>query len=141
MSDEQNKNDSGWQERRKRQRFVAQRDGTTCFWVVMDGQKRPLNDLSLEGFGFPGEASEGERREFDFELRLEGIPDKIRGVARVMNHVPGEHGGQIGCRFVSFSGDGEADLKDWLTTHVIWSSSVRLSEKEAAAIVSGPSLI
>lgn len=38
------------QERRRRQRFVAKRWGNVCFWVVIDGQRRPLNDLSLEGF-------------------------------------------------------------------------------------------
>lgn len=141
MSAEPDTHDSEWQERRKRQRFIAQRDGATCFWLVMDGTKHPLNDLSLEGFGFPGTADAATSRDFDFELRLEGIPDKIRGVARVMNHVPGENGGQIGCRFISFAGDGQEDLKEWLTTHVIWSSSVRLSEKEAAAIVAGPSLV
>ncbi len=141
MGDEDKKADCGWQERRKRQRFLARRDGTTCFWIVMDGTRHPLIDLSLEGFGFPGEAHDSVQRDFDFELQLEGIPDKIRGIARVMNHVPGEHGGQIGCCFVSFSGEGREDLLTWLTTHVIWSSSVRLSEKEAVAIVSGPSLV
>ncbi|MCL2658694.1 MAG: PilZ domain-containing protein [Betaproteobacteria bacterium] len=141
MSTEENASGSDYQERRRNQRFIAKRDGETCFWILMDGQRKPLNDLSLSGFGIPGAAEDATPREFDFELRLEGIPDKIRGVARIVNHVPNATGGQIGCRFVSFQGDGEENLKEWLTTHVIWSSSVRLSEKEAAAIVSGPSMI
>jgi hypothetical protein len=40
-------------ERRRRQRFVAKRWGSVCFWIVINGQRLPLNDLSLEGFSLP----------------------------------------------------------------------------------------
>lgn len=46
-------NEVGSGERRKRQRFVARRWGSVCFWVVIDGERLPVNDLSLEGFSVP----------------------------------------------------------------------------------------
>ena len=49
--------------------------------------------------------------------------------------------GVLGCRFASLEGDGAMRLHDWLTIHVISTATVRISESEAAAIVSGPSLI
>ena len=128
-----------YSERRKRQRFVASRDGNPCFWVAIDGERSPLIDLSLEGFSIAGEPQ--PPRCFAFELRLTDIPDRIRGEAQMVNFVPGAAGGQIGCRFVSFQGDGAADLKEWLTAHVIAGASVRITAKEAEAIVQGPSLI
>lgn len=130
-------------DRRRRQRFAASRWGQTCFWVLMDGLRQPLRDLSLEGFGVAADGPFGEARSFPFVLQIEGIPDTIRGEARTMNFVAagdGE-GGQLGCRFVSFEGDGDKRLHDWLTVHVISMASVRISEQEAAAIVTGPSLI
>ncbi|MEN9427028.1 MAG: hypothetical protein RLZZ220_1377, partial [Pseudomonadota bacterium] len=36
---------------------------------------------------------------------------------------------------------GAIRLHDWLTVHVIATATVRISEREAAEIVSGPSLI
>lgn len=128
-------------ERRKRQRFVAKRWGSTCFWVLVDGERLPLNDLSLEGFSMPAAAPLTEQRTFPFVLQIEGIPDEIRGEARTVNFVVGESGGQLGCRFVSFAGEGDARLHDWLTVHLISTATLRISEKEAAAIVAGPSLI
>lgn len=128
-------------ERRTRQRFAAQRDGKTIFWVELDGHRLPLNDLSLEGFSYASEISPELGLEFPFALRLEGIPDRVRGRARIVNYVNGAAGGQVGCRFLSFDGDGAFDLHDWLTVHVITSASVRISEQEAKAIVAGPSLI
>jgi hypothetical protein len=37
--------------------------------------------------------------------------------------------------------DGMDRLRDWLIALVIMNASVRISEKDAAAIVAGPSLI
>jgi hypothetical protein len=128
-------------ERRKRQRFVAKRWGSACFWVLVDGERLPLIDLSLEGFSMPASAPLQEQRTFPFVLQIEGIPDEIRGEARTVNFVVGEEGGQIGCCFVSFVGEGDARLHDWLTVHLISTATLRISEKEAAAIVAGPSLI
>lgn len=128
-------------ERRQRQRFAALRDGKPCIEIILDGQRLPLTDLSLDGFSlsarFP--LPEGE---FDFSLRLiDGFGDKITGCAQVMNRVGDAAHGQTGCRFVSLSPGGEQTLQEWLVVIVICSASVRLSSREAEAIVQGPSLI
>lgn len=128
-------------ERRKRQRFVARRWGSTCFWVSIDGHRLPLNDLSLEGFGVPASAPPAAPRSFPFVLHLDGIPDQIRGEAMTVNFLAAPEGGQLGCRFTSFEEGGDLRLHDWLTVHVIATASVRISEQEAAAIVAGPSLV
>ena len=130
-----------YQERRQRQRFLAQRSGATCFWVAYDGNRIPLIDLSLEGFSIAATAAPNSDAPFSFELRLEGIPDKIKGQAQHVNYVPGDPEGQIGCRFVSLEGEGAVRLHEWLTIHVIASASVRITAKEAEKIVEGPSLI
>ncbi len=128
-------------ERRRRQRCVARRWGNGCCWVVIDGVRLPVNDLSLEGFSVPFGAPLIEPRQLCFELSLDGIPERIFGVADTMNFSVGTDGGLLGCRFVSFEGDGAIRLHDWLTVHVIATATVRISEREAAEIVSGPSLI
>jgi len=133
--------DTEYSERRQRQRFQAVRDGKPCFFVLIGEARIPLIDLSLEGFAIAADAGIAPQQEFDFVLRLSDIPDKIRGRARAMNKVPGEGEGQIGCRFESFEREGAVDLKEWLTAHVISTASVRISEKEATAIVTGRSLI
>lgn len=138
---EEVRGEAGHAERRRRQRFVARRWGSVCFWVLIDGQRLPLNDLSLEGFGVPAEGPPAEPHSFAFVLQLEGIPDQIRGEAMTVNFVAGADGGQLGCRFISFEGDGSRQLHDWLTVHLIATASVRISEQEAAAIVAGPSLV
>lgn len=129
-------------ERRQRQRFMVRAsDGSAPFWVALEGQRLPLNDLSLEGFSITSATPASSAAPFPFELRLEGIPDKVRGVAEAVNFIPGEPMGLIGCRFVSVEGEGTERLHEWLTVHVIRSASVRISAKEAEAIVSGPCLI
>ncbi len=134
--------DPDYSERRTRQRFVARRWGAVCFWVSIDGgERQALNDLSLEGFSYPLDTPPAQPQRFAFSLHLEGIPDTIRGQAETMNHVFAEGGGQLGCRFLSFEDDGEKRLHEWLTTHVIATATVRISEQEAAEIVRGPSLI
>ena len=133
--------ESDYTERRQRQRFVARRWGDVCFWVVIDGERQGLNDLSLEGFSIPAGAPLLEQRKFPFALQLDGIPEEIRGEAETVNFVFSGSSGQLGCRFLRFEGDGEARLHDWLTVHVIATATVRISEQEASAIVTGPSLI
>ncbi|WP_374265530.1 PilZ domain-containing protein [Zoogloea sp.] len=128
-------------ERRKRQRFVATRWGNVCFWVEIDGVRQPVNDLSLEGFSLSWGVPLPEPLDLPFVLHLEGIPDQIRGTARTVNFVLGAEGGLLGCRFLSFEGDGAERLHEWLTIHVISTATIRISETEAAAIVSGPSLV
>lgn len=130
-----------YSERRQRQRFLAQRSGTTCFSVAFDGKRIPLIDLSLEGFSIASLTPPKDNEPFTFELRLEGIPDKVKGLAQQINFVPGEPEGQIGCCFTSFEGEGAMRLHEWLTIHVIASASVRITAKEAEKIVEGPSLI
>ncbi|MBN8442016.1 MAG: PilZ domain-containing protein [Thauera sp.] len=126
-------------DRRGRQRFVAQRYGMPCFWVETGGARFALNDLSLDGFSvaFP----QPPVGEFDFVLQREGVPDRIHGHARAVNRIPGPLGPVFGCRFSVISPDNAARLEDWLIAHVIMSASVRITEKDAAAIVRGRSLV
>lgn len=128
-------------ERRSRQRFVASRRGDTCFWALVNGVRRPLNDLSLEGFSLPASADLETGLGFSFVLQREGVPDRIEGHARVVNQVGLGQERKAGCRFTEVDEDGVARLKDWLVAHVLASATVRISERDAAAIVSGPSLI
>lgn len=130
-----------YRERRQRQRFLAKRGDATCFWVAFDGKRIPLIDLSLEGFSIAAAAPPKDNQTFAFELRLEGIPDKIKGQAQHVNFVPGEPEGQMGFRFASLEGEGAMRLHEWLTIHVIATASVRITAKEAEKIVEGPSLI
>ena len=50
-------------------------------------------------------------------------------------------GGMDHAEAVPAFGDGAERLRDWLIALVIMTASVRISEKDAAAIVAGPSLI
>jgi len=128
-------------ERRSRQRFLAQWRGEYCFWVVIAGERRPLLDLSMEGFGVQASSPPESGRSFEFVLQHANVPDEIRGAARVVNYLSTPAGGQAGCLFVSFELNGLAKLEDWLTAHVLLNASVPISEKEAATIVSGRSLV
>ncbi|MBL8443192.1 MAG: PilZ domain-containing protein [Zoogloeaceae bacterium] len=128
-------------ERRRRQRFVAKRKGEFCFWALIEGERFPLQDLSIEGFGvqvFPGFELD---KVFPFVLRRAGVPDEVRGRARAVNKVDVGVGALGGLLFESFEADGRARLEEWLTAHVLASATVPISEKDATAIVSGPSLI
>lgn len=126
-------------ERRGRQRFVAQRRGSECFWASFDGRREPLSDLSLEGFGLAGSFEVGRR--FDVVLHRSAVPDEIRGTVKVANCFTGAGGLQSGCVFESFEKDGAQRLKDWLVAHVIANATIPITEKDAERIVSGPSLI
>lgn len=128
-------------ERRSRQRFVARWRGEYCFWALMDGERRPLVDLSLEGFAVPAARPAGTGEVFDFVLQRANVPDEIRGRARVVNHIDMPSGAQTGCLFVDLDGDGRDRLQDWLTAHVLANATVPISERDAASIVSGRSLI
>lgn len=127
-------------ERRKFQRFMATRRGDTCFWVVVDGERYPLIDLSLEGFCMPTAKNKGIGDVFDFELRLD-FGDRIGGKAIVANIVAGNRGEQLGCRFQNLGNERVTQLREWLTSHVIAQASVRISVAEAEKIVTGPSLV
>ena len=126
-------------ERRRKQRFVARRGGEPCFWLVLGAQRIALNDLSAEGFSYPSPTPGETAEACDFLLQREGVPDEIRGRAETVNYRA--DAAQMGCRFLSIEGDGAQRLHDWLIAHVIVSASVRITEKDAAAIVAGPSLI
>lgn len=128
-------------ERRKRQRFLAQRGDAFRVQVSIAGERRPVLDLSLEGFAMPASSPPEANREFAFVLHCEGVKDEIRGRARVVNYLSAATGGQAGCLFDAFDADGAARLEAWLTTHVLENAWVPISEKDATAIVSGPSLI
>ncbi|MDD3674049.1 MAG: PilZ domain-containing protein [Thauera propionica] len=126
-------------DRRGSQRFVARRRGEPCFWVVIGGERIALNDISPEGFSFQADDPQAFCEELDFVLLRDSVPDEIRGRARRVNYLAGS--AQLGCRFVTLQGDGVERLRDWLIAHVIMSATVRITEKDAAAIVNGPSLI
>ncbi|WP_249115708.1 PilZ domain-containing protein [Azoarcus sp. L1K30] len=128
-------------ERRARQRFVAKRRGDVCFWALVNGVRRPLNDLSLEGFSLPVSADLGAGVSFSFVLQREGVPDRIEGRAEVVNQITDGGLRKAGCRFVEIDGEEVERLKEWLIAHVLANATVRINERDATAIVSGPSLI
>jgi len=125
-------------EHRMHQRFVARLHGEACFWALIFDQRLALNDLSLNGFSLPASPELVPGAQFDFALQREGVPDTVRGRAEVVSIFGDE---VAGCRIIQFEDDGEERLHDWLVIHVILCATVRISEKDAAAIVSGRSLI
>lgn len=128
-------------EKRTRQRFLAKRGDSPFFWLVLDGERIPLEDLSLEGFSIPTSSLLRNGDPFPLELRIADIPDKLRGEAQAVNFIPGEPLGLSGCRFTRLDPPGIDRLMEWLTVHVIASATVRISAKDAEKIVGGPSLI
>lgn len=138
MADEE-----GVVERRRRQRFVAKRRGEYCFWAVLEGERFALEDLSIEGFGVQMFPAFEIGKLFSFVLRRASVPDEVRGQARAVNMAEAEADESAlgGFLFESFEGDGLNRLEDWLTAHVLAGATVPISEKDATAIVSGPSLI
>lgn len=132
---------AGTVERRERQRFVARRRGEYCFWVAIGDERRPLTDLSLEGFGVVFSADEEAPQLFDFVLFRAGVPDEIRGRARVTNIIESAGRSHVGCLFERLAGPSLERLQDWLVAHVIATASVPITEQDAVRIVSGPSLI
>jgi hypothetical protein len=128
-------------ERRLHQRFVARRQDEACFWAMVGEQRIALNDLSVRGFSLPATPSYPIGARFGFTLQRDGVPDLIRGQAEVVNQIGNGTSANIGCRIVDFEGDGAERLQEWLVTHVICSATVRITEKDAAAIVAGRPLI
>ena len=128
-------------ERRIHQRFVARLHGEPCFWALLGEERMALDDLSLEGFALSATPALTRGRQFDFTLRREGVPDAIRGRAEVVSLFGKGETAAAGCRILHFEDDGPERLHDWLVTHVIRSATVRITEKDAAAIVAGRSLV
>ncbi|MDR2091721.1 MAG: PilZ domain-containing protein [Azoarcus sp.] len=126
-------------ERRINQRFIARLHGEPCFWALVAGERIALNDISLKGFALSATPAFALGAQFDFTLLREGVPDEIRGRAEVSGLSDG--GNTAGCRILCFEGDGPERLQDWLVAHVIRSATVRITEKDAAAIVAGHSLV
>lgn len=126
-------------ERRRLQRFLALCRGEPWFWVVIDGERIPLHDISIEGFAIAADAPLPAGAAFDFELHRQGVPERIRGRAEAVNHIAPAL--RAGCRFLALEDGGTERLREWLTALVIMNASVRISAQEAAAIVAGPSLI
>ena len=125
-------------ERRIHQRFVARIQGEPCFWVTLGNRRFPLNDLSLKGMSLTLQGALVEKgAQFGFTLERTGMPDKITGRAEVA----AVFGANAGCRILSLDEENTERLHEWLVTHVIRSATVRISEKDAAAIVAGSSLI
>lgn len=128
-------------ERRRRQRFMARRDGAFCFSVVIEGGRLPVLDLSVEGFAVPAETPPQADRQFVFALRRNGKEGEVRGTARMVNFVGALAGGQAGCVIDRFEGDGLQRLEAWLCEHVLEVAAVPISPDEAGQIVKGPSLV
>ncbi|GHU12300.1 hypothetical protein AGMMS50225_19920 [Betaproteobacteria bacterium] len=128
-------------ERRLNQRFVAQRQGEACFWALVGNHRVALNDLSITGFSLPLLPDYPLGTQFDFTLQRDGIPDAVRGRAQIVNQLGKDASAKLGCRIIQFNGDDAERLKEWLVTHVICSATVRITEKDAAAIVAGRPLI
>lgn len=126
-------------ERRRIQRFLALRRGEPYLWVAIADERIALRDISVDGFAIAATAPPAGGEPFDFVLQREGVPDRIRGRAQAVNFIAAS--GQAGCRFLVLEGDGAERLRDWLIALVIMNASVRISEKDAASIVAGPSLI
>lgn len=133
--------DRGTSERRRRQRFVARRRGEYCFWVMLSGERLPLQDLSLDGFGVDAVLPFEVDMRFSFVMTRAGVPDRIEGVAKVANRVNSGRGVLAGFVFESFEADGKVRLEEWLAAHVLASATVPITERDANAIVSGPSLV
>ncbi|MDY0013402.1 MAG: PilZ domain-containing protein [Rhodocyclaceae bacterium] len=128
-------------ERRARQRFITLRAGDSPFRMWLNGSEVPLDDLSVEGFSLQLSTPPSAEAEFEFVLRFEGRPGEIAGWARAVNFQRWTGSGLVGCRFVSFGGDGLARLRGWLSGHVVACSALPLSPQEAVAIVNGPSIV
>lgn len=128
-------------ERRKRQRFLASRGETPHFRVVIGGERLPLLDLSLEGFAMPAATPPAAGKPFEFAMICDGEPGEVRGRATVVNYVARTEGGQAGCLFDAFDGDGAVRLQRWLEAHVIDGAWMPITEDDAESIVTGPSLI
>jgi hypothetical protein len=127
-------------ERRTCQRFVGRLHGEPCFWALIFNERLALSNLSLKGFALPAFPALVPGVQFDFVLQREGVPDTVRGHAEVVS-VFDEGTPSAGCCIIGFESDSEERLRDWLVTHVILCSTVRISEKDAVAIVSGGSLV
>lgn len=143
LSDDSGQQSSGWEtaERRQYQRFVAKRGGDYCFWVELDKERFPLLDLSVQGFAIAPMVLPPIGAILAFTLYRNGVPDKITGRAEVRNHVDGEGRRHAGCLFVGMGAEEVSRLRDWLTAHVLMTATVRITEKDAERIVSGPPLI
>lgn len=127
-----------YQERRKRQRFAARRDGKPCINIRIGEESIALNDLSIDGFSIPHNDAIPLNQPFDFEMSLiDGFGDRIRARAVAVNEV----NEILGCQFIELDANQQRTLEEWLTVIVICGASVRLTPADAEAIVKGPSLI
>ncbi|MBO4329649.1 MAG: PilZ domain-containing protein [Rhodocyclaceae bacterium] len=128
-------------ESRKQQRFITRRRGKYCFWVEMEGQLHPLEDLSIGGFAVGGEAAPEAGTELDFKLRRAADSDSIAGRAKVLNRFQTAAGPRAGVLFEALEGDGKERLDEWLIDHILSTASVPVSREDARSIVHGPSLV
>lgn len=128
-------------EQRRYQRFRALKDDKPCIDVCIGQMRVHVLDLSLDGFSIASDDVAPEQ-EIEFVMRLiDGFGDKIRGRARCMNAGSMLNPPTYGFQFTELSADDARTLQEWLTVIVICAASVRLSAREAEAIVKGPSLI
>ncbi len=128
-------------ESRKQQRFITKRRGKYCFWVEMEEQLHPLEDLSIGGFAVGGEAAPEAGTVLEFKLRRAADSDSIEGRARVLNRFQTAAGSRAGALFESLAGDGKERLDEWLIDHILSTASVPVTREEARTIVHGHSLV
>lgn len=128
-------------ESRKQQRFVAKRRGKYCFWVEMEEQLHPLEDLSIGGFAMGGAAAPAAGTVLDFKLRRAADSDSIEGRAKVLNCFQTANGPRAGVLFEYLLGDGQERLDEWLVEHILSTASVPVTREDALEIIHGSSLV
>ena len=128
-------------ESREQQRFITKRRGKYCFWVEMEEQLHPLEDLSIGGFAMGGAAAPEAGTVLDFKLRRAADSDSIEGRAKALNRFETAAGPRAGFIFEYLLGDGEERLDEWLIDHILSTASVQVSREDARSIVRGRSLV
>lgn len=125
---------------RRIQRIAARREGRPVFWLQIGGNRLPLDDLSLEGFGITGAGQYRPGMAVSFILLRDDDAALVRGEGEVANQFGG-CGGRTGFHIRAMAEEDRKRLHAWLAAHVIACASVPISEEDAAALVSGPSII
>ena len=121
-------------ERRRIQRFLAQRRGQPGSGVMIGDERIELRDISVDGFAIAAETPAGGRRAFRLRAAARGVPDRIRGRAQAVNFIAAS--GQAGCRFRALGAmaPSAARLADRIGDH----ERERAHQREGrAAIVEG----
>jgi hypothetical protein len=128
-------------DRRSNQRVFTAQQNHPRFWLLHEGMRLPVIDLSLKGFSFYISAPPKEGQKVDFELVWEAGEDAVTGRARIVNFLGTYLGGQVGCEIEEIDPAHFQRLTQWLVAHVKNTAAVPISENEIMKIVSGPSFV